>query len=278
MATRNIIRTVTGSHQIDGAGVHLVRVVGYNDVIDFDPFLMLDGFDSHDPSDYVKGFPWHPHRGIETVTYLINGRFEHEDSLGNKGVINPGECQWMTAGSGIMHQEMPKASEHMQGFQLWINLPQKDKMTPPRYGDIRANMMPTVEEEVASVRVISGKYKKAEGVHGHYVDATLYDIIVKPGATFDLTTDPADNVFAYLFEGSAQFGDNTSREVPRRTAVLFDHEKEFCVKAGANGVRFAFFAGKPLKEPIAWGGPIVMNTRAELNEAFSELEKGTFIK
>ncbi len=278
MAIRNIIRTVSGTFQIDGAGVHLVRIVGFNDVNDFDPFLMLDGFDSHDPSDYVKGFPWHPHRGIETVTYLINGQIEHEDSLGNKDVIHSGECQWMTAGSGIMHQEMPKASDRMQGFQLWINLPQKAKMTKPRYRSIRADMMPVVEEEVASVRILSGRYKETEGIHGRFVDATLYDIIVKPGATFSLATDPAETVFVYLIDGCAQFGDNASRDIPHRTALLFDQGQEILVRAGSDGVRFAYFAGKPLNEPIAWGGPIVMNTRAELNDAFHELEKGTFIK
>lgn len=278
MATRNVIKTVNGTRQVDGAGVHLVRVVGYNDVKDFDPFLMLDAFDSKDPKDYIKGFPWHPHRGIETVTYLISGRIEHEDSLGNKGVINAGECQWMTAGSGIMHQEMPKESDHMLGFQLWINLPQKEKMTQPCYCDIRKEMVPVVEEEQVTVRVISGEYKGAKGVKGRHVEALLLDIDVKSHAVFHMKTDSDATLFVYIINGSGEFGDDAPSSIPYRTAVLFDKAEDFIVEAGENGIRFALFAGQPLHESIAWGGPIVMNTRAELNQAFRELEEGTFIK
>ncbi len=278
MATRNIIRSITGTHQIDGAGVHLVRVVGYDDVKDFEPFLMLDAFDSRNPSDYTRGFPWHPHRGIETVTYLISGCIEHEDSLGNKGVIHDGECQWMTAGSGIMHQEMPQTSARMLGLQLWINLPRKDKMTKPSYGEIRADMIPVVEEETATVRTIGGNYNGTKGMKGKYVDALLLDITVQPGATFHMKTNPTDTLFVYLFDGSARFGDHPTGETPRRTALLFDREETFQVQAGSEGVRFALFTAAPLNDPIAWGGPIVMNTRTELMEAFRELEEGTFIK
>ncbi len=283
MAVRNVINTVTGSHQVDGAGVHLVRVVGYRNVKDFDPFLMLDAFDSKDPNDYIKGFPWHPHRGIETVTYLIKGKIEHEDSLGNKGVINAGECQWMTAGSGIMHQEMPQASEHMLGFQLWVNLPQKDKMTDPCYCDIRKEMVPVVKDGDAEIRIISGEYGGKSGVKGRHVDALLLDVQVAPGTMFRMQTDPLANLFIYIIEGSARFGDgsagmNGQEVIPAKTAVLFDKAEEFSAQAGEAGIRFALFAGRQLNEPVAWGGPIVMNTREELNLAFQELESGTFIK
>lgn len=278
MKMRKVIKTVRGTHQIDGAGVHLVRVIGYNDVKDFDPFLMLDAFDSKNPQDYIKGFPWHPHRGIETVTYLINGRIEHGDSLGNKGVINNGECQWMTAGSGIMHQEMPKTADHMLGFQLWINLPRKDKMTEPRYFDIRKDMVTTVNEWNAVIKIISGEYKGHSGARGKHVDALLLDIQVKPDESFQMPIDMSSNMFVYIIEGSGFFGNDAVIEIPYRTAVLFDRNGDFQVRAGNNGIRFALFAGKPLEEPVAWGGPIVMNTREELNRAFMELEDDTFIK
>ena len=278
MATRKIIKTVTGSHQVDGAGVHLVRVIGYHDVKEFDPFLMLDAFDSKNPQDYIKGFPWHPHRGIETVTYLIKGRIEHGDSLGNKGVIGEGECQWMTAGSGILHQEMPKATEHMLGLQLWINLPAKDKMTHPHYFDIRADMVKSISDNHAVVKVISGEYKGQQGTKGRHVDALLLDIQVNPDETFRMKTDPETNLFVYIIEGDGTFGNDQERVIPYRTAVLFDMAEDFQAKAGNKGMRFVLFAGKPLKEPVAWGGPIVMNTKEELDQAFSELEEGDFIK
>ena len=278
MATRKVIRTVKGSHQIDGAGVHLVRVVGYHDVKDFDPFLMLDAFDSKNPGDYIKGFPLHPHRGIETVTYLISGQIEHQDSLGNKGVIHDGECQWMTAGSGIMHQEMPKASERMLGLQLWLNLPQKDKMTPPQYFDIHYNMMATVTEENVVVKVIAGEYKGHKGTKGKFVDATMMDVQVRPDQVFEIPTDIDSNLFVYVIGGNGQFGSETEAVIPFHTVALFDRATDFFVKAGAEGIRFVLFSGKPLNETIAWGGPIVMNTKEELNQAFEELNNGTFIK
>lgn len=278
MAIRDVVKTVRGSHQVDGAGVNLVRVIAHRDVKDFDPFLMLDAFDSKNPQDYVKGFPWHPHRGIETVTYLISGRIEHGDSLGNKGVIGAGECQWMTAGSGILHQEMPKAVEHMLGFQLWVNLPKKDKMTEPRYFDIRADMVATVEEKNAVVKVISGQYKGKSGAKGKHVDALLLDIQVKPGEIFEMRTDPESNLFIYIIEGDGRFGEDQEELIPAKTAVLFDREEDFYMRGGEHGIRFALFAGRPLHEPVAWGGPIVMNTREELEQAFQELDEGTFIK
>ncbi len=278
MAVRKVTKKVTGSHQIDGAGVHLVRVLGYNDVKDFDPFLMLDAFDSKNPSDYIKGFPWHPHRGIETFTYLIKGKIEHGDSIGNKGVINDGDSQWMTAGSGIMHQEMPKASDHMLGLQLWINLPRKDKMTKPHYFDIQSDMVKVVKEENAIVKIVAGDYKGEAGPKGKFVDVLLLDIELNKDGVFQMPTDKESTLFVYTIQGSGWFGDDMEHEIPYRTAVLFDKAKDFHVKAGNSGIRFALFAGKPLKEPIAWGGPIVMNTQEELNNAFYELDAGTFIK
>ena len=278
MADRNIIKTVTGIHTQDGAGVNLVRVISGRDVEDFDPFLMLDAFDSKNPADYIKGFPWHPHRGIETVTYLIHGGIEHSDSMGNKGSICDGGCQWMTAGSGVLHQEMPQAADRMLGYQLWINLPRKDKMTEPKYFDITEDMITAVERGSATVRIIGGAFDGQDGrAQGGYVKADLLDVAVAPGGTLAFPTDAEKNVFVYLFEGSARFGDG-KQLIPEKTAALFGHGDQFTVHAGPDGVRFAYFAGKPLKEPVSWGGPIVMNTPDELDEAFSELQDGTFIK
>lgn len=276
MSIRDIKKTVRGQRAVDGAGVNLVRVLGRSDVYDFDPFLMLDAFDSTDPEDYIKGFPMHPHRGIETVTYLIKGEFEHEDSLKNVGHLRDGECQWMTSGSGILHQEMPKPADRMLGVQLWVNLPKADKMTAPRYSDISKDMIPVVEEEDAVVRIISGDYKgKAKGVDPAFVKATLYDVTVKPGKTITIDTKEEDNVFIFLIEGDGLVKDQF---VSEKTAVLFGEGSLIQVSAKESEVRFIYFGGKPLKEPIAWAGPIVMNTKEELSEAFSELEQGSFIK
>lgn len=275
---RKVIEIVKGSPAIDGAGVHLVRVLGPNEVYRFDPFLMLDAFDSKNPEDYIKGFPLHPHRGIETVTYLIKGHVDHQDSLGNKGSIRNGESQWMTAGSGILHQEMPQKSEHFLGLQLWINLPKKEKMTHPKYFDITSNMIKEFEEPNATVRLISGSYKGHQGAKGNHVDALMMDIEVKPGQEFSMPTDKESNLFVYIIEGDAHFGDDKGELIHNKVAALFSKEDEFYLKAGTNGIRFVLFAGRPLGESIAWGGPIVMNTRTELQEAFDELEEGTFIK
>lgn len=278
MTIRNIKRIVTGKRAVDGAGVRLVRVVGHEDVVDFDPFLMLDAFDSHNPEDYIKGFPWHPHRGIETITYLIKGNMEHSDSMGNKGMILDGSCQWMTAGSGVMHQEMPKATERMLGAQLWLNMPKENKMAPPNYCDIKAEMVPVIEEDGTRVRVVAGDYKgKTSSVYGDYVKMLYLDVDMKAGAEWTLKTKEDKTLFVYIIEGEGYFGENDSITESRR-AVLFDSGDEFKIKAGDNGIRFFLYSAKPLKEPVAWGGPIVMNTREELRQAFEELEKGTFIK
>lgn len=267
---------VRGQRAVDGAGVRLVRVLGYRDVTDFDPFLMLDSFDSQDPADYVAGFPMHPHRGIETVTYLIAGRIDHEDSLGNKGSIRAGESQWMTAGSGILHQEMPQPARRMLGFQLWLNLPRAEKMTDPAYLSITEEMIPVVRRDKASVRVLSGQFEGAVGVTPRHIPAAVFDVTLEAGGTITLPTAPEETVFVFLIQGDGVVG---GREVPEKTAVLFGEGESAAVSAKPDSdLRFIFFSGKPLGEPVAWGGPIVMNTREELEHAFDELRQGTFIK
>ncbi len=276
MSERKIVKKVVGMPAVDGAGVHLVRVLSNNTVYDFDPFLMLDSFDSRNPDDYIAGFPTHPHRGIETVTYLIHGEIDHEDSLGNKGRIMPGESQWMTAGSGILHQEMPQPAERMLGVQLWINLPKKDKMTDPKYFDIRNNMVGKTETNEAIVRVISGEYKGVKGVKPHHIQATYYDVLLKKDSTIKIDTKPNENVFIFLIEGEAVV---QGERIPEKTAVLFGEGDTISVSTPKGETsRFLFLSGKPVKESVAWGGPIVMNTEDELRHAFTELQEGTFIK
>lgn len=276
MTTRTIKSTTKGQAAIDGAGVKLVRVLGKSTVIDYDPFLMLDSFDSHNPDDYIKGFPCHPHRGIETISYLIDGAMSHEDSLGNKGMIKKGESQWMTAGSGIMHQEMPQPSNHMLGIQLWLNLPQSEKMTYPTYFDITSDMMGIKQTDTAIVRVLAGEYLEVKGITPPHIQATIYDIELKNDATINLPTKTEDNVFIFVITGNIIIDSDTIEE---KTAVLFNKGTEISVSTSSNqNARFIMCAGKPLGEEISWGGPIVMNTKEELNHAFKELEEGTFIK
>lgn len=256
-----------------------MRVISRPDVTDFDPFLMLDAFDSRNPADYIKGFPWHPHRGIETITYLIKGDIEHSDSLGNKGSILDGCCQWMTAGSGILHQEMPKAAERMFGVQLWLNLPKKDKMVSPKYRDIRLDMIPRVLENGNQIRVISGDYRSTIGpVQGDYVKMLFLDIEMKADSDWKLTSDAEDTLFVYIMEGDVCFEKEGKEFLPSRRAVLFQEGDELYMRAGQEGLRALILAGRPLKEPVAWGGPIVMNTQEELSLAFRQIEEGTFIK
>ncbi|MDR2339897.1 MAG: pirin family protein [Deltaproteobacteria bacterium] len=276
-ALKKVKKSVRGHKTVDGAGVHLVRVLGVSTVKDFDPFLMLDSFDSENPEDYIKGFPFHPHRGIETITYLIHGEMEHRDSLGNKGVIGNGESQWMTAGSGIMHQEMPVASPRMLGVQIWLNLPKDSKMTHPVYFDITKDMIPSVKEPFGEVKVISGNYDGTDGVKPKNIQATLLDFLVEPGKSVTIPTIPKENVFVFLIEGDAIINGDTYDE---KTAVLF-HDEGDAIEIHATKhkpARFIFFEGKPLREDVAWGGPIVMNTEEELRQTFLELENGTFIK
>ena len=287
MRGRQCTQIVRGQLTIDGAGVRLRRVLGLRTVKDFDPFLMLDGFDSSNPQDYTKGFPWHPHRGIETVTYLLKGEIEHGDSLGNKGVIRDLQCQWMTAGSGIIHQELPMASERMLGCQLWVNLPKKDKMTQPAYRDIKQQDVSVVQEKNATVRVLSGNYQNNHGaVKGEYVKVQYLDVALEPDSIWRYQETSNDqNLFLYLIEGTLAADDALTKFEEKACAILMSGSSanssdfdEVLVKAGTEGARFFLIAAKPLKEPVAWGGPIVMNTEEELNEAFRELDNKTFIK
>lgn len=276
---RTVQKVVAGRHTVDGAGVKLVRVFGYHDTKDFDPFLMLDAFDSRNPEDYVKGFPWHPHRGIETITYLIQGDVEHGDSLGNKGSILDGQCQWMTAGSGIIHQEMPKASERMLGAQLWLNLSARDKMTAPKYRSVSKEDIPVINEENAKIHVIAGTYAgKAGVVEPDHVKAIYLDVEVDAASEWVLDTEREDTLFVYIVQGEAVFGPECVYPIPEKHVVLFNPGDKFKVKTLSKGIRFLLLSGKPLREPVAWGGPIVMNTAEELDLAFKELADNTFIK
>lgn len=281
---RKIIKISKGQPAVDGAGVKLVRVFGYHDTKDYDPFLMFDAFDSEHPEDYTKGFPWHPHRGIETITYLIHGDIEHGDSLGNSGSILGGECQWMTAGSGIIHQEMPKASRRMLGAQLWLNLPAKDKMTKPSYGDIKAENVPVVEDNGVKVHVIAGEYLGQQGAfQGKYIQATYLEVELPANQEWHFINDPENTLFIYSFVGKAIFDPDQSIANPEdcvdaKQAVLFGQGETLWIKAADHDMRFILLSAKPLKEPIAWGGPIVMNTKEELDLAFEELKNNTFIK
>ena len=276
---RAIRKIVAGRQAVDGAGVKLVRVIGHDDTQDFDPFLMLDAFDSVNPNDYIKGFPRHPHRGIETITYLIRGDIEHGDSLGNKGSILDGECQWMTAGSGIIHQEMPKPSDRMLGVQLWLNLPAKNKMTAPQYHGIAKKDIPVIDEGDRKIHIIAGTYNgKAGAMEGDYVKALYLDVEMKPGAEWSLDTEKDATLFVYIVQGEGVFGPLRDNFITAKQAVLFDRGDKFQVKASDNGLRLLLMSGNPLREPIAWGGPIVMNTREELDFAFQELKENTFIK
>lgn len=276
---RTIRKIVTGKNTIDGAGVKLVRVIGYNDTKDFDPFLMLDAFDSTDPDDYTRGFPWHPHRGIETITYLIKGDIEHGDSLGNKGSILDGDCQWMTAGSGIIHQEIPKACDRMLGVQLWLNLPARNKMTAPKYGDIKRENIPVINENENKVHIIAGKYNDMQGAfNGSYVKATYLDVEVSAGSKWSFNNEKDSTLFIYILQGEGSFDPDRKELISEKHAILFNEGDRFLVNASNRGIRFLLLSGKPLKEPIAWGGPIVMNTKEELDLAFKELDENTFIK
>lgn len=276
MKKREIAKMVRGQRTTDGAGVRLVRVLGNRDMEDFDPFLMLDSFDSTDPADYTAGFPMHPHRGIETITYLIAGKIDHEDSLGNKGTIHAGESQWMTAGSGILHQEMPKASDRMLGFQLWLNLPREEKMTDPAYLSITREMIPVAKKDKADIHVLSGRFEETAGVTPNHIPATIYDVELFVNGEIEIPTKPDETVFIFLMAGDAIIN---GQLIMSKTAVLFEKGDSITVSAPPNSdLRFIFFSGMPLDEPIAWGGPIVMNTGEELERAFDELRRGTFIK
>ena len=299
MTIRPVKRLVKAKPTVEGAGVHLRRAFGFGNTSDFDPFLLLDDFRNESPGDYLAGFPWHPHRGIETITYVLAGTVEHGDSLGNSGVISAGDVQWMTAGSGIIHQEMPKGDQNgrMHGFQLWANLPASLKMTRPRYQEVKAGDIPVaVEDDGTQVRVICGTFADKTGpVRDVAAEPMYFDVSVPPGKRKTLAVETIRHAFAYVFEGSGQFcnasapltvpseGIGWADTVPpssaeNRTLVLFDRGDELTVEAGNQGIRFLLVSGRPIEEPVAWYGPIVMNTQAQLREAFEELERGTFLK
>jgi redox-sensitive bicupin YhaK (pirin superfamily) len=299
MSVRPVKRIVQAAPHVEGAGVKLRRGFGFGDTSEFDPFLLFDDFRNENPDDYLAGFPWHPHRGIETITYVLAGNVHHGDSLGNRGNLGAGDVQWMTAGRGIMHQEMPQgdAQGRMHGFQLWANLPSSLKMTAPRYQDIAAHDIPeVVDDDGTRVRVIVGDFWGKKGpVEEVAADPQYIDVSVPPGQRKRLAVETSRHAFAYVFAGSGTFRDASdpqgvlteavdgsdaiARErTGNRALVLFDRGDEVVVQAGDEGIRFLLVSGKPIEEPVAWYGPIVMNTKQELQQALTELRNGTFIK
>jgi redox-sensitive bicupin YhaK (pirin superfamily) len=299
MSIRPVKRTVRAKSAVEGAGVRLQRAFGFGNTEDFDPFLLLDDFRNERPEDYLAGFPWHPHRGIETITYVLAGTVEHGDSLGNRGAIAAGDVQWMTAGSGIVHQEMPQGDPggRMHGFQLWANLPASQKMTQPRYQEVQSADVPEVtDDDGTKVRVICGDmWGKTGPVDGIATSPSYLDVWVPPGKLKSLPVETQRHAFAYVFDGDGKFrgasepmappterveasGAAQAQEVDNRTLVLFDRGDEVTVEAGEQGMRFLLVSGKPLREPVAWYGPIVMNTEEELKQAFEEYQAGTFLK
>jgi quercetin 2,3-dioxygenase len=299
MSLRPIRQIMQPKPTIEGAGVKLQRAFGFGKTKDFDPFLLLDDFRNENPEDYLAGFPWHPHRGIETITYVLAGSVEHGDSLGNKGKMTAGDVQWMTAGSGILHQEMPKGDGQgrMHGFQLWANLPSSLKMTAPRYQDIPSTAIPEItDDDGTRVRVICGEFWGKKGpVEGVAADPGYLDVFVPAGRRKRLAIETTRNAFAYVFAGAGSFRDAsdpravlTDRvaqpdappvyDAGNHSLVLFDRGDDVVVQAGPDGIRFLLVSGKPIEEPVAWYGPIVMNTQQQLREAMTELQDGTFIK
>jgi redox-sensitive bicupin YhaK (pirin superfamily) len=299
MSIRPVKKILKAQPTIEGAGVNLRRAIGFGDPTEVDPFLLLDDFRNEKPEDYLAGFPWHPHRGIETITYVLAGSVEHGDSMGNNGVISSGDIQWMTAGSGIIHQEMPKGDlkGRMHGFQLWANLPSALKMTTPRYQEIKSVEIPEIiDDDGTVVRLVCGNFWGKNGpVDGIAANPVYIDVTIPAGKKKSLQLDTRNNAFAYVFDGSGKFCDASKPlsvptesvgwldthppvETDNRSLILFDNGDEVTVQAGENGVRFLLISGKPFKEPVAWYGPIVMNTQTELMKAFEELQDGTFIK
>ncbi len=299
MSLRPVKQVIQTKPTIEGAGVKLQRAFGFGKSKDFDPFLLLDDFRNDSPDDYRAGFPWHPHRGIETITYVLAGSVEHGDSLGNKGNMKAGDVQWMTAGSGILHQEMPKgdALGRMHGFQLWANLPASLKMTHPRYQDIPSSAIPEItDDDGTHVRVICGEFWGKKGpVEGVAADPNYLDISVPPGRRKRLKVETTRTAFAYVFAGSGTFRDASDPQavltenvvepeaapvydVKNHSLVLFDRGDEITVHAGPEGIRFLLVSGRPIEEPVAWYGPIVMNTQEQLRQAMTDLQTGAFIK
>lgn len=276
---RKVKEYFKGRETQDGAGVKLRRCFGYYQIPDFDPFLMMDFFDSTNPTDYSSGFPWHPHRGIETVTYLIKGEIEHGDSIGNSGVIRDGECQWMTAGSGILHQELPQPSPEMLGVQVWLNLAAENKMKEPQYGDITSDMIPVYEDKTKKVHIIAGEYETLSGqIQRKDTMPTFFDVELKAKSEFTFELPQEFNAYAFLIRGEASFEADKKdlRSYPQ--GVLYEKGNKIKIDTADKPARFLLLAGKKLDEPIAWGGPIVMNSREELKTASQDLDNGTFIK
>jgi len=299
MSIRPVKRLIKAKPTLEGAGVHLRRAFGFGKTSDFDPFLLLDDFRNERPEEYLAGFPWHPHRGIETITYVLAGTVEHGDSIGNRGAIAAGDVQWMTAGSGIIHQEMPKGDRdgRMHGFQLWANLPAALKMTAPRYQEVTAGDIPGItDDDGTRVRVVCGSFWGTRGpVDGIAADPVYLDVAVPPGQRKTLPVETTRHAFAYVFGGTGTFCNASGplavptepvgwadtappAEADNRSLVLFDRGDEVTVQAGDAGIRFLLVSGKPLEEPVAWYGPIVMNTQEQLRQAFEELKRGTFLK
>ncbi len=283
MAKIREIRSVLKSQPtVEGAGVHLKRAFGYQQVPELDPFLLLDDFHSNNPDEYIRGFPWHPHRGIETITYVLYGKVEHGDSMGNKGTISSGDIQWMTAGRGIIHQEMPKGQEDglMWGFQLWANLPASHKMMNPRYQEIKSNQVPEITQDGGvSVKIICGQVHGVRGpVKDIVIDPEYLDIRVPSESHFTHAVKRGHKAFAYVIEGEGYFDRDRDEMVGPENLVIFDDGDEVAISSEEGAVRALFVSGKPIGEPVAWHGPIVMNTQEELRIAFEEYEKGTFIK
>jgi hypothetical protein len=298
LSIRPVKKLIKSKPTIEGAGVHLRRAFGFGDTKDTDPFLLLDDFRNDVPGDYLAGFPWHPHRGIETITYVLAGTVEHGDNMGNRGAIAAGDIQWMTAGRGIIHQEMPKGDPdgRMHGFQLWANLPGAKKMTEPRYQEVKAVEIPEiVDDDGTRARVVCGEFWGKRGpVEGIAADPIYIDVSVPPGRRKSLPVETMRHAFAYVFAGAGKFCNASGplqvptesvqwldtappKDAEDRSLVLFDRGDEVVVQAGDDGIRFLLISGKPLEEPVAWYGPIVMNTQEQLRTAFSELQQGTFL-
>ncbi|MHA1993995.1 MAG: pirin family protein [Candidatus Hodarchaeales archaeon] len=280
---RTIDRIQPSFPTMDGAGVKLKRVFSHQETKLLDPFLLLDAFGSDNPADYIAGFPEHPHRGIETVTYMLEGLIKHKDSIGNSGILGSGDIQWMTAGGGIVHEEMPQLSDGtLAGFQLWVNLPRSSKMIDPRYQDISASQVPEIElDRGIKVRVLAGKFNETEGpVKDIIAEPHYLDVEIPPGITFTHTVEDGHTVFAYIFEGKGNFSPNSDKYLEEDNLVVYNRKGDTIQVTTKDdyGVRFLLISGKPINEPIAWGGPIVMNTQEELRVAFEEYRNGTFLK
>ena len=278
---KKISRVLRSKPTLEGAGVRLKRVFGFDEVPLLDPFLLLDHFGSENPDDYMAGFPWHPHRGIETVTYMHEGQVDHGDSLGNGGTIGSGDVQWMTAGSGIIHQEMPRRGEgRMQGFQLWVNLPAARKMMAPRYRDVRKDQIAeAVPGPGIRVKVIAGRIAETDGpVRDIVVPISYFDVSLDPRTRFRCPLPDDWKSFAYIYSGVGSFAPDSERPIKAGELVLFGEGDEVDVRTAGEGVGFLLASGRPLHEPVVWGGPIVMNTREELDRAFAEYHAGTFIR